>query len=178
MLADDVTPVMRAWRLGRDRALVGRAEPEEPMFVAEPAGPYVVRLPRRPKVRTFTVDDAGVWLDGQLITDGRASGSRMLLALLWEAAKTDDANKEKKRLLRTLNKLGGRGELKFNDKAVYQWVCRLRERVEQVFPDEAHEVIVSQRGSGYRLGDGVVCLGVDLGAEVARFREGLVGGTR
>jgi hypothetical protein len=47
VLADDVTPVMRAWRLGRDRALVGRAEPEEPMFVAEPAGPYVVRLPRR-----------------------------------------------------------------------------------------------------------------------------------
>ncbi|MCA9491807.1 MAG: hypothetical protein KC621_17870 [Myxococcales bacterium] len=178
VLADDVTPVMRAWRLGRDRALVGRAEPEEPMLAAEPAGPYVVRLPRRPKVRTFTVDDAGVWLDGQLITDGRASGSRMLLALLWEAAKADDASKEKKRLLRTLNKLGGRGDLKFQDKAVYQWICRLRERVEQVFPDEAHEVIVSQRGSGYRLGDGVVCLGLDLSAEIARFRAGLLANGR
>lgn len=174
LLADDVTPVMRAWRLGRDRALVGRAEPEVPVLAAEPA-PSVYRLPaRRPKVRTFTVDDAGVWLDGQLITDGRASGSRMLLALLWEAAKADDASREKKRLLRTLNKLGGRGELKFQDKAVYQWICRLRERVEQVFPDEAHEVIVSQRGSGYRLGDGVVCHGVDLGAEILKFREALL----
>lgn len=37
---------------------------------------------------------------------------------------------------------------------------------------------MSQRGSGYRLGDGVVCLGVDLAAEVARFREGLLAGAR
>ncbi len=175
LLADDVVPVTRAWRLGRDRALVGQLEPEVPMLAAEPE-PGLVRLPaRKPRTRTFLVDEAGVWLDGQPLTDIRATGTRMLLALLWEAAKADDPHGRRK--LRTTRKIATMCDLKLTDKAVYTWVNRLRERIGQVAPGDVDELLVSERGRGYRLGEGVVCVGVDLGAEVARFRAALLKGT-
>lgn len=174
LLADDEVPVTRAWRLGRDRGLQGQGEPEVPLLCAEPS-PVVARLQtRKPRTRTFLVDEAGVWLDGQPLTDARATSTRMLLALLWEAARADDANGRRK--LRTTRKIATMCDLKLTDKAVYTWVNRLRERIGQVSPGDVDELVVSERGRGYRLGEGVVCVGVDLREEVARFRAALLRG--
>jgi hypothetical protein len=169
LLADADLPVVQAWRLGRDHTLLGRPEPEVVPLVVEL--PVEARAPeRKPSTRTFTVDDRGVWLDGQPITDGRASGTRMLLAMLWEAARTDDAAKVARKV-RSPRKLAAMVQCKIKDQLLYSWVSRLRDRLEQAFPDDVEAILVTERGKGYRLGNEVMCVGLELRAEEEAFES-------
>jgi hypothetical protein len=169
MLANGELPVVQAWRMGRDHTLFGKPAPEVPVLAEVPAEPRR-SADRRPATRTFTVDDRGIWLDGQAIADSRASGLRMLLALLWEGARADD-EAQVPRKLRNVRKLMAMVEVKLRDQVLYTWISRLRDQLEEVVPGEVDTIIVSERGKGYRLGNEVVCVGVELRREEAGFEE-------
>jgi hypothetical protein len=169
ILAEGELPVVRAWKLGRDPTLIRRQEPEMPAVVqVQPTQRRAEE--RRPTTRTVTADDQGIWLDGQRIADTRASGIRMLLAVLWKTAQ-DDAAGQSPRKARTSRKLASMIDPRLKEQSVYTWVSRLREHLEEVFPNQLDELIVVNRTKGYRLGDNVVCVGFDLSREIAGFEE-------
>jgi hypothetical protein len=168
-LAEGELPVVRTWKLGRDPTVMRRQEPEMPAVVqVQPTQRRVEE--RRPTTRTFTAGDQGIWLDGQRIADIRASGLRMLLAVLWKTAQ-DAAVGQSPREARTSRKLASMIDPRLKEQSVYGWVSRIREHLGEVFPNQLDELIVSHRTKGYRLGDNVVCVGFDLSREIAGFEE-------
>jgi hypothetical protein len=174
VLAEGRLVLQRALELGRAGSLAPgamlllAAPPPSPYGATprEPAPPTPITAPTR---RFLSLDDKGVWLDGKPVAAAKAGGTRLLIALLNETATQDDAAGRPRRF-RTAEQMvrqSSGGTFTYSD--VQNWVSRTRRALREKFKDLPGldtRIIEGGDGEGYRLGEGFLCHGFDLTAEL------------
>lgn len=158
----------RAGTLALGAVLLAASPPPSPYspVAAVPASPPSASAPTR---RFISLDAKGVWLDGRPLAAAKAGGTRLLFALLHEAATRDDAAGGERRF-RTgeqLVRMVPGAPFSYSD--VQTWVSRTRKMLRDKFPEHPGleaEVVEGGEGRGYRLGAGFLCHGFNLTAEL------------
>ena len=173
VLAEGKTALARVFELGRDAsasaaAFLASEQPPAPYAPVAAPGSQVATL--TPSRRILVLDDRGVWFEGTRLAPRKATGTRTLLALLWEGVQRDE-RQDKPRGQRTAEELVRMTKapgFQYND--VQTWVSRTRGFISKRLADGsalAELMIEGGKGSGYRLGAGFECVGFDLTAELA-----------
>lgn len=174
VLADGRLAIQRALELGRagtlapGAVLLAASPPPSPYSPVSttPSAPPSTPTPTR---RFISLDAKGVWLDGRPLAAAKACGTRLLFALLHDAANRDDAGGGERRFRTSEQLVRMVTGAPFTYSDVQTWVSRTRKMLRDKFPEQPDlkaEVIEGGEGRGYRLGAGFLCHGFDLTAEL------------